>query len=210
MALAPGTLAARANAFRVRATLERDLRRFRHAYADLLAPKPPAREGVALFASLGYSTFQVKLEGMIAKALQFQGFDVVAAVPDDAELMRRYFRLFGVDRFVTLDDYAAGDVAEEAVRLLAGVDTAADLKAVEYRGADVGRQVLSTLSRYLHEGSVDLADRRAHELAYDLLPASLRVAEVSHSLLDDVSPDLVVFNERNYADQGPLSDVALA
>src|SRR5438552_1365083 len=196
MALAPGTLAARANAFRARATLERDLRRFRHAYADLLAPKPPAREGVALFASLGYSTFQVKLEGMIAKALQLQGFDVVAAVPSDADLVRRYFRLFGVDRFVTLDDYAAGDVDEQAVRLLADVETAADLKSVQYRGAEVGRQVLSTLSRYLHEGSVDLADTRARALAHELLPASLRVAEVSHALLDDLAPDLVVFNER--------------
>jgi hypothetical protein len=147
---------------------------------------------------------------MIAKALQFQGFDVVAAVPDDAELVRRYFRLFGVDRFVTLADYPVGDVGEEAIRLLADVETAADLRAVQYRGADVGRQVLSTLSRYLHEGSVDLADPRARGLAQDLLPASLRVAEVSHALLDDVTPDLVVFNERNYADQGPLSDVALA
>src|SRR5713226_1473413 len=148
MALAPGTIAARATALRARATLERDLRRFRRAYERVLGEKPPAGAGVALFASLSYSTFQVKLEGMIAKTLQLQGFDVVAAVPGDADLMRRYFRLFGVDRFVTLDEYAAGDVDKEAVRLLEGVETAADLKAVQYRGADVGRQVLSTLSRY--------------------------------------------------------------
>ena len=210
MALAPGTIAARATALRARATLERDLRRFRRAYAHVLGEKPPAPAGVALFASLSYSTFQVKLEGMIAKALQLQGFDVVAAVLSDADLVRRYFRLFGVDQFVTLDDYAAGDVDEEAGRLLAGVETASDLKAVRYRGADVGRQVLSTLSRYLHEGSVDLADPRARGLAHELLRASLRVAEVSHALLDELAPDLVVFNERNYADQGPLSDVALA
>src|SRR5438874_12601593 len=141
MALGPATIAARANTVRARVALERDFRRFRRAYADLLALTPPAREGVALFASLGYSTFQVKREGMIAKALQIRGFDVVAAVPQDAELVRRYFRLFGVDRFVTLDDYSAGDVDVDAVRLFAGVDTAADLKGVHYRGADVGRQV---------------------------------------------------------------------
>src|SRR6266852_3207319 len=102
-----------------------------------------------------------------------------------------------------------GNVDDEAVRLLADVETAAELKAVQYRGADVGRQVLSTLSRYLHEGSVDLADPRARSLAHELLPASLRVAEVSHALLDELAPDLVVFNERNYADQGPLCDIAL-
>ena len=198
-----------ARAARDRVLVERDYRSFRRRYADVLAPKPATTDGVALLASLSYSTFQAKLEGMIAKALQFQGLEVVAATPPDAELVRRYFRLFGVDRFVTIDEYAAGDERDEAARLLAGVETANDLKQLTYEGADVGRQVLSTLSRYLHEGSVDLADPRARQLARDLLPMSMRVARASRALLDDLAPQLVVFNERNYADQGPLSDVAL-
>jgi hypothetical protein len=195
---------------RERAVLERDLVAFRRRYGRVLRWKPeaPAR-GVALVASLSYSTFQAKLEGMIAKALQLQGLDVVAAVPADGELVRRYFALFGAERFVTLDDYAS-DGEDDAERLLAGVTSAAELKAVQYRGADVGRQVLSTLSRYLHEGSVDLRDPEANRLAHELLPASMRTAAASERLLDDVAPDLVLFNERNYADQGPVSDVALA
>jgi hypothetical protein len=38
----------------------------------------------------------------------------------------------------------------------------------------------------------------------------MRTAAASERLLDAVAPDLVLFNERNYADQGPVSDVALA
>ena len=190
--------------------LERDLARFGRRYRSVLGQMPKTESrGVALLASLSYSTFQVKLEGMIAKALQMTGFDVVAAVPADGDLVRRYFRVFAVDRFVTLDDYAA-DVEDEAERLLAAVETGADLKNVQYRGADVGRQVLSTLSRYLHEGSVDLRDPEARRLAHELLPVSMRTAAASERLLDDVAPDLVLFNERNYADQGPVSDIALA
>ena len=204
------SLTARAHAVRARATLERDFRRFRRAYADVVGPKPSASDGVVLFASLSYSTFQVKLEGMIAKALQLKGFHVVAAVPRDAELVRRYFELFGVNRFVALEEYA--DVVDdgEPELLPAGIETAEQLKQLRFEGADVGRQVLSTLSRYLHEGSVDLADPRARALTQELLPASVRAARASRALLDEVNPDLVVFNERNYADQGPLSDVALA
>jgi len=207
-ALTP-SLRARARALHERAILERDLASFRRRYGAVLRPKPEPTRGTALLASLSYSTFQVKLEGMIAKALQFRGFDVVAAVPRDGALVRRYFGLFGVDRFVTLDDYASanGDVGAAAV--VADVRTAEDLKQLRFHGADVGRQVLSTLSRYLHEGTVDLAGARARALAEELLPAAVRTTLAAEALLNDVSPDLVVFNERNYAEQGPVSDVAL-
>jgi hypothetical protein len=206
------SLRSRLRAMRARAILSRDFTSFRRRYGHVLAATaaPSGEREQALIASLSYSTFQVKVEGMITKALQLQGLRPVAAVPHDAELARRYFRLYGVEEFVTLDDYVTGDVEEEASELLAGVQTAAQLKDVRYRGADVGRQVLSTLSRYLHEGSVDLANEDVRALARKLLPASLRVASAAHELLADVDPELVLFNERNYADQGPLSDVALA
>jgi len=203
------SLRARAHALRERAILERDLASFRRRYRSVLRPKPEVTRGTALLASLSYSTFQVKLEGMIAKALQFQGFDVVAAVPADGALVRRYFELFGVERFVALADYASANGGVDAASLLRDVRSAEDLKGLRFHGADVGRQVLSTLSRYLHEGSVDLADTRARGLAAELLPAAVRTTLAAEGLLDDVAPDLVVFNERNYADQGPVSDVAL-
>jgi hypothetical protein len=200
----------RLRSLRDRALLERDYRTFRRRYRDVVRPAPPSDRGVALIASLSWSTYQVKLEGMIAKALQQQGMEVVAAVPRDAEIARRYFRLFGVERFVSLEDYATGTADGDALALLEGVQTAEALKNVHYHGAGVGRQVLSTLSRYLHEGSVDLDDPAARELVRELLPASMRTAAASEGLLDDLEPDLVVFNERNYSSEGPLSDVALA
>ena len=93
--------------------------------------------------------------------------------------------------------------------MLDRVRTPSDLKTLTFRGADVGREALSTVSRYLHEGGVDLADPRAQALLRELLPAAVKTALAAESLFDELEPELVLFNERNYADQGPLCDIAL-
>ena len=206
-------LRARTNALRTRRVLELDYRDFRRRYGELLESVPEQTRGTALLASLSYSPFQLKLEGMLAKAFQLHGLEPVAAVPHDSRLPSRYLELFGVERFVTLEQYLTPELEDEARRegeaLLESVHEPEDLRRLTFRGVDVGRQALSTVSRYLHEGGVDLADREARELLARLLPVAVRATFAFERLLDDVAPELVLFNERNYADQGPLSDLAL-
>jgi hypothetical protein len=206
-------LAARGRALREKAILERDYRGFRRRHAAALAHTPPPTRGTALIASLSYSTYQVKLEGMFCKAFQLQGLEPVVATLADADLSRRYFELFGVRTFVTLDDFMTPEREEEARQeseaLLKSVRKPADLKTLTFRGADVGREALSTVSRYLHEGGVDLDDPRAQAMLAQLLHAAVRTALAAEPMLDAVRPELVLFNERNYADQGPLCDIAL-
>jgi hypothetical protein len=200
-------------AARTRLTVERDFRSFRRRFGAIVGPTPPPTRGIALLASLSYSTYQAKLEGMFAKAFQLRGLEPVVATLPDAAFARRYLATFGVRRFVTLENYLDEEREREARRtgeaLLARVSDAADLRELRFRGADVGREALSTISRYLHEGGVALDDPRARELLAELLPAAVRTALAAEALLDDLKPELVLFNERNYADQGPLCDVAL-
>ncbi len=209
----PATIRLYGRAFRSRALTQRDLRGFRRRYGEVLGPAPAPTGGVALIASLSYSTYQLKLEGMFAKAFQLQGLEPVVLVPSDSDVPRRYFETFGIRRFVTLDPYLGPErVAEaerEAQQLLSRVQTPSDLKTLTFRGADVGREALSTVSRYLHDGGVDLADPRAQALLGDLLPTAVKTAFAAETLFDDLEPELVLFNERNYADQGPLCDIAL-
>jgi hypothetical protein len=206
-------LRARGRALRARTVLERDYWSFRRRYGSIVRPTPPTTRGSALIASLSYATYQIKLEGMFTKAFQRSGLEPVVLVPSDSDLPRRYFELFGVERFVTLEDYLGADreaeAEGEAEALLAQVQSPADLRTLTFRGADVGREALSTVSRYLHEGGVDLDDPRARELLARLLPAAVRTALAAEGLLDELQPELVLFNERNYADQGPLCDIAL-
>ena len=80
--------------------LELDYRDFRRRYGGLLDSVPIETTGTALLASLSYSPFQLKLEGMLAKSFQLHRLEAVAAIPADARLPARYLELFGVRRFV--------------------------------------------------------------------------------------------------------------
>jgi hypothetical protein len=208
------TLAARVRAARARAILERDYWSFRRRYVAIVGPTPPPTRGLVLVASLSYSTYQAKLEGMFVKALQLQGLEPVVLTLPDAKLARRYLELYGIRRFVTLDDYLDDEREElarrESAALLERVGGPADLKALTFREAAVGREALSTVSRYLHEGGISLDDPQARRLLEQVLPTAVRTAIAAEVLLDDLRPELVLFNERNYADQGPLCDIALA
>jgi hypothetical protein len=206
-------LRVRGRALRARTTLERDYWGFRRRYGSILRHVPPSGQGTALLASLTYSVFQLKLEGMLTKAFQAKGLEPVAAVPADADLPRRYLELFGVRRFVAIEDYLTSAdesrAREAAASALAEISAAADLKALTFEGASVGRQALSTASRALHDGDVDLGDPARRGLVERFLVLAMRTTLASRALLDELSPDVVLFNERNYAGEGPLSDVAL-
>jgi hypothetical protein len=209
----PETLRVYGRAVRSRLLLERDFRTFKRRYESIVRPTPPTPRGAALLASLSYSTYQAKQEGVFAKALQLKGVAPVVAMLPDAEVTRRYHELFGIERFVTLEDYLTPELEEYARREAAALDESVrstdDLKSIRYKGADVGREALSTVSRYLHEGGVDLTDPRARELLTRLLHSAVRTAVASERMLDHLEPQLILFNERNYAGEGPLCDIAL-
>jgi hypothetical protein len=204
----------RFRAWRTRAILERDLRVFRRRYGAVLGHVPEIGEGSVLLASLTYSAFQLKLEGMLAKGFQLNGVEPIAAVPADSDLPRRYLEVFGVQRFSSLSDYFDSDAETsartDAEQLLAGADEPAQLKAATFRGVNVGRQALSTVSRHRHDGAVDPEDPETRALLLDFLTLAIRTTVASERLLDEIQPDAVLFNERNYAAEGPLSDLALA
>jgi hypothetical protein len=206
-------LAARRRRLRTRTILERDLWAFRRRYGDVVGGVPERTGGVALIASLTESVFQLKLEGMLAKAFQLEGLEPVAAVPPGADLPRRYLEVFGIRRFVSLDDYLSPELEaaaeEEASDAVQRVSDQAALKALVFRGAGVGRQALSTVSRYLHDGHVDPAEPETRALLRHFLALANRTALAADALLDDLRPDAVLFCERNYAAEGPLCDLAL-
>jgi hypothetical protein len=194
---------------RRRATLERDIARLRAEHPGL-REIGDGRGATALFVSLTEFVYQLKLEGMLAKGLQLHGWRPAVLVPDRSWIPRKYLRAFGVERFVVLGDYldeaARREAQEESERLLSH---AADVRDLTFHSAAIGRNVLATVSRALHEGAVDLGDPRVREKLEELLPRTLAATIAAERLLDDLRPELVLFLERNYAAEAPLSDVAL-
>jgi hypothetical protein len=209
--LTPSTLRDR---LKRRIVLELDSRRLRRAHGPaFVGPENDAAGPVVLIASLTEFVYQLKLEGLLAKALQLEGLQPVALVPSGSWIPSAYLSVFGVREFAELERYVDEDVLNEARtesgRILAAAPTATELKELTFHGVAVGRHLLSTISRALHEGAVDLADAGAQAALAELLPRTLASTIAAERLLDKLRPELVLFLERNYAAEAPLSDLAL-
>jgi len=196
-----------------RLAVERDLAAFRARHGRLLRSVPDPDGPVALVVSLSDSIYQLKLEGIFAKALQLEGRSPVFVVPSWSRNAERYFRAFGFRRFVRLEDHLRpgerGEARAVARRLLAGAGSVEEIKELTHRGAHVGVQALATLSRTLHEGGVDLEVPEQRALLEDLLVQGVEATAAAERLLDEVAPESLLFNERNYTYNAPLSDLAL-
>ena len=177
---------------RYRTTIERDIRAFERRHRGVFQPQrltgPPA-----LIVSLTTFPYQLKVEGMLANALQLVGYRPVVLAPLSTPLdaPRRYLAAFGIEELVHLDDHLPDTV---------------DVPAVE---GEFGRYVLATASRILHRTSLDPVDPELQPLLAELAQTTARSRVAGQRLLDELQPELVLFNERNYAQEAPLCDLAL-
>ncbi|MDX6514197.1 MAG: hypothetical protein QOE36_3701 [Gaiellaceae bacterium] len=199
---------------RRRTVLERDLRSLRRAHGDAIGWPGPKDGPVVLIVSLSEFPQQLKFEGLLAKPLQLKGMTPVALVNSDSWIPHRYLGAFGIEQFVGLRTYVTDEARAEAQRetdaILARNPSIADLRDLTFHGAAIGRQVLSTISRALKEGTLDTADPEVRELLGELLPSTLESTLAAEALVDDLRPELLIFLERGYAGEAPLSDIALA
>jgi len=198
---------------RRRAVLERDLARLRRESGDALRSVRDGDGPTALFVSLTEFVYQLKLEGMLGKALQLAGWKPIVLVQDDSWVPRKYLAAFGIESFATLapylDDAARAEAAAAAREIIGAKPALADVRDLTFHGARIGRNILATVSRALHEGAVDLDDPRARAELERLLPRTLEATIAAERLLADLEPTLMLFLERNYAAEAPISDVAL-
>ena len=198
---------------RRKAVLERDLARLRRESGDALRSVRDGDGPTALFVSLTEFVYQLKLEGMLGKALQLAGWKPIVLVQDDSWVPRKYLAAFGIESFATLapylDDAARAEAAAAAREIIGAKPALADVRDLTFHGARIGRNILATVSRALHEGAVDLDDPRARAELERLLPRTLEATIAAERLLADLEPTLMLFLERNYAAEAPISDVGL-
>lgn len=199
---------------RRRLILERDLAREKREHSQAFRTVRGGDGRPALFASLSTFVYQVKLESMLGKGLQLEGVEPTVLVSREAKIARRYFRAYGIDRFIELESYIDprhdADAKRIAQRLLADVQSVEDLKHVAYEGAAVGRQVLATVSRGLLRGTLDMTDPVTRGHIERSLPSAIIWTRAAEALLADVEPEVVLFLEKSYAYYGPLFDRAIA
>jgi hypothetical protein len=173
-----------------------------------LAGRPRRR---VLIVSLTDDDAQLRLEGILAKALEAHGGEVAVLTSRGNRNGIRTWRAFGVRRLVFYEDHAPEPARWRAAarEAAARCSTLADYKRLEYRGARVGRQALSTVVRSRHDPLVELADPGVRADLEQKIGFGMESAHAGEQILDAAAPDVLVTIERGYVGYGSVSDVAL-
>lgn len=185
---------------------------FRRKYGFLKQGLNADPSKIFLIVSLTDWITQVKLDGMLAKAIQLRGIEPVVLTWRSAKQAQLYFRAFGITRFVFFDDFL--DKAETqmdttlAERVLLERKTFKSFLDFAYKGTRVGNHVLSTVVRRLRQGGGTFADANVQTLLKEILPKSLRAVEALELLFAEISPKFLLFLEKGYSPFGEVFDAA--
>jgi hypothetical protein len=179
-------------------------------------PEPDGAAKRLLVISLTDFVYQLKLEGMLSAALKLRGWRPIVLTTSRLDTRAlRYFRAFGVDEFLFLDDFAPSEeeraaAADAATRLLAGDLSFQAVKRWEFADAWVGPMVLSTVSRNQHIAAPDPRDPETRSEIARLLPETLARVLLAGRVAAAARPDLAMAIEANYALYGPFVDRLIA
>src|SRR5262249_23274999 len=95
---------------------EHDLALLRIRHGRTLRPLGDGTGPPALVVSLTEFIYQLKLEAMLAKAFELEGYTPVFLVQPGSKTASRYLRAFGIRRFVSLDEHVDDRVEATARR----------------------------------------------------------------------------------------------
>ncbi|MFT4276118.1 MAG: hypothetical protein QM576_07140 [Rhodopseudomonas sp.] len=178
-------------------------------------PPPAADAPVLLVLSMTNNTYAAKLECMQALALRRKGWRVRVLTSNVYTHARNLYRAFGIDEFVAFEDLIASQSAEAAANeeVARRAETPMDFQSVlewTYRGAWLGPQLLSSVSRRRFDGAPDPRKPEVRGALLEQLAESVRFVHAAEHYLERALPTLILVNEPNYHVIGPFVDVAIA
>ncbi len=193
-----------------------DYAAFKSAYAPIIGPLPTVtpRHERALIVGIHGFVPSVKLDGLIAKALQARGYPTAVLLRRGQVRARRYYRLFGIREFIWLEDFLVPRRTETHRRAIARffdeAITVSDLLAFQYKGCEIGKHALSVVARETHAGVLDLGDPQVVARFKAMYLIGMQAADAAHRLFNALPIEACVFNERGYTPYGEVFDVALS
>jgi len=193
--------------------IRREVQEIRRKHPGLAAEIDALDGKRVLLVSLSNDREQIRLEAILAKAIQVRGGRVSPLVyRAGAPWAKRLFLGLHIDDVVYFEDYTPPadaldpDIAERLERCR----TLADYKAFELEGARIGRQALSTVVRTSREPTIDLDDPAVRRAIRDTIEYAVTSVRVAEAALDELRPDCLLTVERGYAGFGSIADRALA
>jgi hypothetical protein len=162
--------------------------------------------------------YRLKLETLMARALYERGYEPAfltyrrTPVPNHPSA---YFRAANFGKVVYFEDFQPSqelvkkELQEEAAQFLIRKPSPQEFAHFTYRGVHVGEHVLASLSRTLHIGRIDLEQANACTFVQMVFPEALANVLAAESLMGQINPDVVIFNDTSYVHYGPIHDIAV-
>lgn len=188
---------------------------FRRNYGSFLCKNPHLVNSNRKLLVVNLSDWipQVKMEAILAKAMQLRGITPIILTYKECRIAQKYFRLFGFNQFVFFDEFLKNwnlkSFIVESQSLLDQVSTIKALLDTKYQNVNVGNHVLSTIVRSLHEGWVETTSSQIKKLLNKMLPEAMQRVVAAKQMLDTIKPEILLFNEKSYS-YGPIYDIALS
>jgi hypothetical protein len=180
-----------------------------------LAAIAPIEQTINLYAVDDDSIYSLKQMAFVSQALRLRGWRIQVVLRNRSMLVgRAYFRAFGIDHFVYLDDHRLSDddralCRRKAQEFLERPLSLQGVKAWTFEDCWIGPQIIATLSRIRFEGSVDFAHSEVRRSLQGMLAPALEHVLQARKLIERHPADLALTIEANYAVFGPLVDVAI-
>jgi hypothetical protein len=155
--------------------------------------------------------YRIRVEGMLAKALEQRGCRPVFVTDRHDIWHEEHLRSFGFRELVFFDDYAPprAGMEQRAMELLADCTTLRDVLALTENGHGVGFHAASRALNRLRRGSLD---PRHPEVAGELqmaLTNSLVAAAAVDGIIEDVDPHIFVGTAQNLTPWAEFYESAL-
>lgn len=160
--------------------------------------------------------YGMKLLAFVSQALRLRGWSVQVVLRNRSMVLgEAYFRTFGIDSFVYLNDMRL--TVEERMHCQTSANHMLDqslslqlVKGWQFEGCWIGPQIISTLSRIRFEGMVDFSDSQVRTRLKEMLAPTLQHVLRARKLMQAYPANLGLTIEANYAAFGPLVDMAIA
>lgn len=195
--------------------LQQDILRTRHATRFLRPVHAMASGRKVMFLEMARLVMTYKQHGLLAAGVALNGGRACALTTRIVPYAKRYFRAQGVREVHYWESYALHRAdrraaQQDAAQFRLDGATFAQIKEWRYRGAQIGTQLLSSLSRKLHEGAPNLSNPAVRQQLEAALGQALGFVRQAEKMLAAVQPDVLVVNEANYSFFGAVVDVAIA
>jgi hypothetical protein len=190
-----------------------ELRRFRRREGAILRGVASDGSGPKVFfaASSAPGLFRVRIEAMMAKALEARGCRPVWLVDRYDVWPEEHLRSFGFRDFVYFNDFVPerSETEVHADELLRGCNDLFDVLNLTDGGAQVGFHAASRALNRLRRGRLDIDDPEVHEELRVTLTNSLVAASAAERTLDYVRPDKFVATAQNLTPWAEYYEAAL-